>query len=73
MIVTFDIYGRPQVGEDTSGMLAPARCLRCGHVHDASKVEPTARYADCTVWRCPRCKAQIDDRAGGWGGSERVR
>lgn len=53
----------------TEGMSAPYRCTRCGHIHDAGKVEVIARYSDCSVWRCPSCNAQIDDRPIGWGGS----
>lgn len=60
--------GRP----DYSDMRFPTRCLRCGHVHDVALVTPTGRYSDCTMWRCPKCNAEIDDRAGGYGGSERV-
>lgn len=57
---------------DVESMLWPMRCLRCRKIHDAGKVTPTGRYSDCTVWRCPNCSAEIDDRAGGYGGAERV-
>ena len=53
---------------DTSTMLAPVECARCGHVHDAGHVEVVARYQDCSVWKCPGCGASIDDRPVGWGG-----
>lgn len=55
--------------EATKGMSYPVRCRFCSHVHDSAKVEVVARYADCSVWRCPGCKAQIDDRPRAWGGS----
>jgi hypothetical protein len=45
------------------------RCKWCGCVHDTGKVTVLARYADCSVWACPGCGAQIDDRPAGWGGS----
>lgn len=64
-----DEFGRVTFEPDTAGMLAPGRCTRCGHVHDSGPVEVIARYADCSVWKCPRCSAQIDDRPIGWGGS----
>lgn len=54
---------------DTSGMTYPMKCLRCHHVHDAGAVDVVHRYSDCTMWRCPNCKALIDDRPRGWGGS----
>lgn len=50
-------------------MLYPALCRHCGHLHDASKTESGPRYADCSTWRCPRCKVLIDDRPFQWGGS----
>lgn len=58
--------------DDVEGMTYPMRCLRCHRVHDAAIVTPTGRYSDCTVWRCPNCNAEIDDRAGGYGGAVRV-
>ncbi|AWN07758.1 hypothetical protein HOT31_gp087 [Microbacterium phage Hendrix] len=70
----FDRYGMPivwdvnQLGE-IEQMSFPMRCMRCQHVHDTAKVEVVQRYADCTVWKCPRCGAHIDDRPIGWGGS----
>lgn len=65
----WDLYGAPI---DTSGMSWPVRCLRCNHVHDGGKVTVVQRYSDCSTWRCPNCRSLIDDRPGGWGGSERV-
>ncbi len=54
-------------------VVSPARYLRrckwCGCEHDTGKVTVLARYADCSVWACPGCGTQIDDRPAGWGGS----
>lgn len=65
-------FGRPVRWEDIAGMLHPMRCLRCYGVHDAATVQPTGRYSDCTVWRCPNCKAEIDDRPRPMGSAVRV-
>lgn len=54
-----------------SDMTFPMQCLRCGHVHDASKVKVIGRYTDCSTWRCPQCDSLIDDRPEAWGGSAR--
>lgn len=71
--MSLDVYGRrnpfavdPAV---IAGMFHPVRCTRCHHVHDGGKVEVIARYADCSVWKCPGCGSSIDDRPIGWGGS----
>ena len=45
------------------------RCKWCGLVHDIGPVTVVARYTDCSVWLCPGCGTQIDDRPAGWGGS----
>ena len=58
---------RPVV--DVRGMFAPVQCVRCGNVHDSGPVEVIARYSDCSVWKCPGCGSQVDDRPVGWGGS----
>lgn len=43
------------------------RCTWCGHVYDLTRVEVTARYLDCSMWRCPGCKTLVDDRGDtGW-------
>lgn len=55
--------------ENIDKMFAPYRCMRCNKVHDAGNVEVVARYADCTMWKCPNCNATIDDRPIEWGGS----
>ena len=67
--VWWDIHGRPV--QSTEGMTFPYQCTRCGHVHDGASVTVVARYTDCSVWQCPKCKSQIDDRPIGWGGSAR--
>lgn len=72
MRVEVDEYGEFRIIPDTNGMLAPYACLRCGCVHDAGTVTVIARYSDCSVWKCPQCKATLDDRPGGWGGTRRI-
>lgn len=63
-----DVFGRlVPVGNDR--MMFPVRCRRCGNIHDSAKVEVTARYADCSCWKCPGCGTTLDDRPAGWGGS----
>lgn len=49
-------------------MMFPVRCLRCHRgVYDLAKVEVTARYADCSMWKTPCCDAVVDDRGEtGW-------
>ena len=64
--IEWDVNGMPREVHDVSGMLAPYSCGACGHVHDTAKVEVVARYTDCSVWRCPSCKATQDDRQA-WG------
>jgi hypothetical protein len=58
-------WGLPQ--PDIAGMSSPARCTRCGRVYDLGKVTITARYTDCSVWKCPGCGITVDDRPVGWG------
>lgn len=61
-----DIYGLLSNRYDTTGMLDPIR-HRCGAVYDLAAVEVVARYLDRSVWRCPGCKQQVDDRKdSGW-------
>jgi hypothetical protein len=48
--------------EKIAGMMFPVRCTWCGGVYDLAKVEVTARYADCSMWKAPCCGAQVDDR-----------
>lgn len=52
---------------DISDMFQPVRCRRCGGVYDLGKVEVTARYLDCSVWKTPCCHQTVDDRGEtGW-------
>lgn len=37
------------------------RC-RCSHEYDTMDVVVKHRYADCSVWDCPKCGVQGDDR-----------
>jgi hypothetical protein len=53
--------------QEAEGMTSPVRCRHCRHVYDLGKVEVTARYADCSMWRCPGCKILADDRKPPWG------
>jgi hypothetical protein len=47
----------------------PVRCLHCRTVYDMAAVQIVQRYSDCSVWRCPGCRLQVDDRClTGWGG-----
>lgn len=62
-----DIYGHMRPVADVTGMMFPARCLHCSTVYDLGKVEVTARYTDCSMWRCPGCKILVDDRKPPWG------
>lgn len=51
-----------------ASMTQPVRCNRCSRgVYDLGKVEVTARYTDCSVWKAPCCGAVVDDRGHtGW-------
>lgn len=51
-----------------TGMTSPVRCLRCHNgVYDLGKVEVTARYTDCSMWKAPCCGSVVDDRGQtGW-------
>ncbi len=51
-----------------AAMTFPVRCLRCVRgVYDLGKVEVTARYTDCSMWKTPCCGAVVDDRSEtGW-------
>lgn len=53
---------------DIANMFQPVRCNRCYRgVYDLGKVEVTARYADCSVWKTPCCGQVVDDRGEtGW-------
>lgn len=49
-----------------AGMFKPVRCT-CGRIYDIGKVEVTARYTDCSIWKAPCCGRHADDRGEtGW-------
>lgn len=50
------------------GMSYPVQCARCHTgVYDLGKVEVTARYTDCSMWKAPCCGVLVDDRGEtGW-------
>lgn len=58
---------REQLGK-IADMFQPVRCLRCHTgVYDLGKVEVTARYVDCSMWKTPCCGVTVDDRGEtGW-------
>ncbi len=65
-----DLYGNPLFTEaeldQIAIMFSPVRCT-CGRIYDLGKVEVTARYADCSVWKAPCCGRTADDRGEtGW-------
>lgn len=62
-------YRRRVVGGPVSEMFHPGKCRWCGAIYDGGKVEVTARYSDCSVWKSPCCNATTDDRPVSWGGS----
>jgi hypothetical protein len=63
----YDMYGDRFDPPDVSGMMFPARCAYCSTVYDLAKVEVTARYTDCSMWRSPCCNRLVDDRGEtGW-------
>jgi hypothetical protein len=67
----YNAYGiriRRQVEDErTADMSFPVRCTWCSGVYDVGKVEVTARYADCSVWKAPCCGTNVDDRGDtGW-------
>ena len=62
----FDRYQNMIEQEQIAGMFKPVRCT-CGRIYDLGKVEVTARYADCSVWKAPCCGRTADDRGEtGW-------
>lgn len=62
------MHGQPRPPmPDISNMFMPVRCTHCGGVYDAGKVEVTARYTDCSMWKSPCCNRLVDDRGDtGW-------
>ena len=58
--------GRP-LGHQINDMSSPVRCTHCSGIYDLGKVEVTARYADCSMWKSPCCNRLVDDRGDtGW-------
>lgn len=42
-------------------------CAHCRGTYDLGRVEVTARYSDCSVWKAPCCGRVVDDRGHtGW-------
>lgn len=73
-MMSWDRYGMPIVSEilesgDLLEMKAPVQCKWCNVIHDSATVEVVQRYADCSVWKCPDCGVQIDDRPEALGGT----
>lgn len=62
MTYEIDEFGRMFYRPDTTGMMFPVACGSCGHVHDSGKVTVIARYTDCDMWKCPKCKVTQDNR-----------
>ncbi len=68
--MTFDIYGSDMFDhvdpDEIRDMFSPVRCT-CGRIYDLGKVEVTARYTDCSMWKAPCCGRPADDRGEtGW-------
>jgi hypothetical protein len=62
-----DIYGEALNLPDVCGMSFPVRCTHCRGVYDMGRVEVTARYTDCSMWKAPCCNRLVDDRGDtGW-------
>jgi hypothetical protein len=66
----YDIYGHELFDrhdlEQIRDMFSPVRCT-CGSIYDLGKVEVTARYVDCSMWKAPCCGRVADDRGEtGW-------
>ena len=54
-------------GRGVAAMTFPVRCAHCGGIYDLAKVEVTARYTDCSMWKSPCCGLLVDDRGDtGW-------
>lgn len=51
-----------------AAMFKPVSCNHCRNgIYDIGKVEVTARYADCSMWKTPCCGVVVDDRGEtGW-------
>jgi hypothetical protein len=65
-MTNFEMARREIEQELIAEMFEPVRCT-CGKVYDLGKVEVTARYADCSMWKTPCCGRTSDDRGEtGW-------
>lgn len=69
-MIDFDHFGyqhnRVALSE-IADMFSPVRCASCRGVYDLGKVEVTARYTNCSVWKAPCCGRVADDRGEtGW-------
>lgn len=70
--MTYDDYWWDQRVADAEfaameGMFQPVRCTHCAGIYDLGKVEVTARYVDCSMWKAPCCGRTVDDRGEtGW-------
>lgn len=47
-----------------------ARCNTSGQLFNWWSVEVTARYLDCSVFKCPACQGRHDDRPSWHGGPD---
>ncbi len=47
----------------TADMMFPVRCTWCSGIYDVGKVEVTARYTDCSMWKAPCCGQHVFDAA----------
>jgi rubredoxin len=73
VVAYVDRMGNPVFSvERRESMLMPMQCTSCRLIFDAGKVEVTARYSDCSVWKCPGCGRTHDDRPS-WSGGAGVR
>lgn len=67
----FDVFGDAMwdhdLGAAIADMMFPVRCTWCSGVYDLAKVEVTAHYVDCSMWKAPCCGRGVDDRGEtGW-------
>jgi hypothetical protein len=67
----YDIFGMRHHRDDVEAeliadMMFPVRCTWCSRIYDVAKVEVTARYTDCSMWKSPCCGRVVDDRGEGW-------
>ena len=54
---------KPQKYRDINdSRLTMVRCTHCDTIYDLGNVKVIARYQDCSVWNCPGCQREVDDR-----------